>query len=56
MTRIEQLNLMIDNFNNLTPNLQEEIISTGAYENWIIEKSFADVARWANTPTHNELH
>lgn len=56
MTRIEQLNLMIDNFNNLTPNLQEEIISTGAYENWIIEKSFADVTRWANTPTHNELH
>ena len=56
MTRIEQLDLMIDNFNNLTPTLQEKIISTGAYENWIIEKSFADATRWINTPTHNDLH
>tara|TARA_B100000519_G_C13920293_1_gene286460 strand:- start:71 stop:310 length:240 start_codon:yes stop_codon:yes gene_type:complete len=55
MTRIEQLNLMIDNFNNLTPTLQEKLISTGAYENWIVEKSFADVTRWINTPPHNDL-
>ena len=56
MERLEQLNLLIDSFNKLSPTLQKKIISTGAYENWCIEKSFLDVVVWSNTPTHNDLH